>query len=117
MRKLTIRFAAAVALAAVPATSLQASCWSDAAVSAAQIRDMETMLMVSSRRCRGVGNTMIADYNRFVSQSRAALVQVNETLRAHFLPQGGLNAYDRYVTAVANRYGGGADGLSLGSTP
>ena len=44
------------------------------------------------------------------------MTQVNDALRAHFAeavgPSRALNAYDSYVTRVANRYGAGADGLS-----
>ena len=112
MKKAVLRVAAIAAAIALPATSAQAQCWSEAAVTAAKIRDMETMLMVASLRCRRHSNRMLADYNHFVRQSRAALVRVNEELRLHFAPAGGLNAYDSYVTAIANRYGAGAEGLT-----
>jgi hypothetical protein len=104
---------AATALVAAPA---QAGCWKADQVAAAKVRDLETMLMVSALRCRGNGGTMLARYNKFVVQSRTALTQVNNTLRVHFAESVGsaraLNAYDSYVTRVANRYGAGADGLS-----
>lgn len=103
---------AALVLAAVSVTSAQAACWDDAAVSAAKVRDLETMLMVSALRCRAEDNAMLKAYNRFVTQSRPALTAVNQTLRDHFAGSGGLNAYDRYVTSIANRYGAGAEGLS-----
>lgn len=110
MHKRLTRLAAALALATMPVTGAQA-CWSEAAETAAKIRDMETMLMVSALRCRLSGQDMLAKYNGFVRESREALTQANDTLRAHFAKSGGLNAYDRYVTAIANRYGGGAEGL------
>jgi hypothetical protein len=103
---------AALTLAAVSTTSAQAACWNEAAVSAAKVRDLETMLMVSALRCKTSDNAMLVQYNRFVRASRPALTAVNETLRAQFSSAGGLNAYDRYVTAIANRYGAGAEGLS-----
>ncbi len=100
-----------VAVAALPATA-QATCWNDAAADAAAVRDMETMLMVGALRCRGESQAMIARYNGFVREHRAALTQANDQLRAHFSASGtGLNGYDRYVTALANRHGGG-DGLN-----
>jgi hypothetical protein len=105
------RIIAALTLGAISITSAQANCWSDAAVSAAKVRDLETMLMVSALRCRTSDNAMLKQYNQFVIKSRPALTAVNETLRAHFAGAGGLNAYDRYVTAIANRYGAGAAGL------
>jgi hypothetical protein len=102
---------AAFTLAIVSLAPAKAACWNEAAVSAAKIRDLETMLMVSALRCRASDNAMIKQYNRFVARSRPALTEVNETLRAHFANSGGLNAYDRYVTALANHYGAGATGL------
>lgn len=105
------RAAAAFAAAALPVTAAQA-CWSTRAADAAQVRDMETMLMVSALRCRLSGNNMLPAYNAFVRDSRAALTEANDVLRLHFAPKGGLNAYDRYVTSIANRYGGGAEGLT-----
>lgn len=103
---------AALVAVAVPAGSVQAACWSDKAVTAAKIRDLETMLMVASLRCRGSGQHLLQHYNNFVRHSRPALVRVNDELRTHFAPLGGLNAYDRYVTKIANRYGAGAEGLT-----
>ena len=112
IRSAVIALAAAVVIAA-PA---QASCWKADQVAAAKVRDMETMLMVSALRCRGNGGTMLTRYNQFVVQSRSALVEVNNQLRAHFVESVGagraMTAYDVYVTKVANRYGAGADGLS-----
>lgn len=105
----------ALAAAAIVAAPAQASCWKADQVAAAKVRDLETMLMVSALRCRSSGN-MLARYNKFVVRARPALTQVNDTLRSHFAESVGqsraLNAYDSYVTRVANRYGAGADGLS-----
>ena len=92
----------------------QAACWDTAAADAAAVREMETMLMVGALRCRSGSAAMITQYNGFVRSSRTALTQANDQLRAHFTAAGtGLNGYDRYVTSLANRYGGG-DGLSCG---
>lgn len=107
----------AVALASLVASAPAnaAGCWSDEAAEAAKVRDMETMLMVSALRCRLKGVDFLPAYNRFVRESRPALTRVNDTLREHFDDGFGhrvaLNRYDRYVTSIANRYGGGADGL------
>jgi hypothetical protein len=109
-------FIIALAATAIVAAPAQAACWKPDHVAAAKVRDFETMLMVSALRCRGNGGTMLSRYNKFVVQSRGALTQVNDTLRAHFAESVGsaraLNAYDGYVTQIANRYGAGADGLS-----
>ncbi len=117
MRNSMKSIAAAIALAAI-GTSIpaQAACWSEEAVSAAKVRDLETMLMVGALRCRLSGENFLGDYNHLIQQSRTALTAMNDTLRAHFVeaagPRGGLDAYDRYVTAIANRYGAGAEGLT-----
>lgn len=102
--------------AALTMTPARAACWSPAAVEAAQVRDFETMLMVSALRCRLVGTDFLPDYNRFIREKRAALVQINDELRGQFRTiagaGGALNAYDRYVTSIANSYGAGAQGLA-----
>lgn len=105
----------ALAATAIVAAPAQAACWKPDQIAAAKVRDFETMLMVSALRCRGKGN-MLARYNKFVVQARPALTQVNNTLRGYFAeavgPARALNAYDGYVTRIANRYGAGAEGLS-----
>jgi hypothetical protein len=103
----------AAAAACVMTLPAQAACWSDEAVDAAKVRDLETMLMVSSLRCKLSGVDMLDDYNSFIRTSRPALTQVNDALRSHFgTGNAALNAYDAYVTKIANRYGGGAEGLN-----
>ncbi len=109
-------FVVALAAVAIIAAPAKASCWKADQVAAAKVRDLETMLMVSALRCRFSGGDMLVRYNRFVVQSRGALTQVNDTLRTHFSEAVGqrasLDAYDSYVTAIANRYGAGASGLN-----
>ncbi|CAM3237135.1 S-adenosyl-L-homocysteine hydrolase [Sphingomonas antarctica] len=101
---------------AVPAGPAQAACWSAEHISAAKVRDLDTMLMVSALRCRRTDVSMMDAYNRFVVQDRKALVKVNDTLRDHYRDAGNskaqMGAYDTYVTKVANRYGAGSEGLS-----
>jgi hypothetical protein len=107
--------AALFAAAAALATPVEAACWSDAAYRAAQVRELDTMLMVEALRCRRTAPDFVSDYNAFVQHSRPALVRVNDELRQHFAANVGaaraLDAYDRYVTTVANRYGAGVSGL------
>lgn len=111
---ITKALAAAVATALV-AGSANAACWSDAAYKAAQVRELDTMLMVEALRCRKTSANFVNDYNKFVVASRPALLQANAALRGHFAQQfgakGALNAYDNYMTTVANRYGAGTAGL------
>lgn len=114
MRKLTGAALAAVVLAASPARA--DTCWTNAAYEAAQVRDFETMMMVSMLRCRLVGNDFTESYNRFIRANRPVLEAANQELKAQFAKAVGsaraLNAYDDYMTKVANGYGGGNDGLS-----
>ena len=110
MRILASLCAAAVVVAA-PQPSY-AACWSANEVAAARVRDFDTMLMVSALRCRRGDSGMLKKYNAMVKRSRAALVVGNTRLRAYFTQTGGgQNAFDRYVTRVANRYGAGVEGL------
>ncbi len=103
--------ASAVLMAAMVVTTAQAACWTPKSVEAAEVRDLDTMLMVASLRCRISGRNFISDYNSFVRKSRPALTAANETLRTQFASSGGLNAYDRYVTSLANTHGGGSSTL------
>ncbi len=114
MQKFVNGLAAFGLIVAVSVTPARAACWSSADIAAAKVRDMETMLMVSALRCRSVDPQLLGEYNEFVRESRGALTSVNDTLRKHFADAGGLNAYDRFVTAIANRYGAGVAGLSCG---
>lgn len=111
MRKIILGLLAAV----VPATPVQAACWTPERVSAAKVRDLDTMLMVASLRCRHTNVALLESYNAYVVRHRKPLVQVNDTLRAHYGYAGdkkaAMNAYDNYVTKVANRYGAGVGGL------
>lgn len=110
-----IGFALVLASASASTSAHAVNCWSDSAAAAAKVRDLETMLMVSALRCRLKGQDFLPQYNEFVRSSRPALVDVNERLRQHFAraegPAAALNAYDRYVTAIANSYGAGVEGL------
>lgn len=106
---------AAAAASAMLAGSANAACWTDAAYKAAQVRELDTMLMVEALRCRKTAANFVDDYNRFVVASRPALLQANAALKGHFAGEvgdrGALNAYDNYMTTVANRYGAGSFGL------
>ena len=100
----------------VPVAPAQAACWTADHVAAAKVRDLDTMLMVSALRCRHTEVSMMDRYNAFVVQDRKALQKVNDVLRDHYRDAGNakaqLNAYDNYVTKIANRYGAGSEGLS-----
>lgn len=103
--------AAAAAAAMIFSGSASAACWSPRAIEAAKVRDFETMLMVATLRCRTQGVSMGEDYNRFVREKRAVLVAVNDELRTQTADgrtgRAALDAYDRFVTAIANSHGAG----------
>ena len=111
-------FAGLAVIAALLATPVQAACWSKEAVAAAKIREFETMLMVSALRCRTSGRDFLARYNQFIREGRPVLTKVNDTLRQQFSADlgsaRGLNAYDGFVTSLANRYGAGIAELDCG---
>jgi hypothetical protein len=108
--------AAALVGSALLAGSAQANCWSDTAYRAAQVRELDTMMMVEALRCRKTAANFVHHYNDYVVASRIALLKANADLRSHFAtvvgPKGALSAYDNYMTTVANRYGAGTEGLA-----
>ncbi len=105
------RIAALLAITTIPATSAQAACWSASAASAASVQTLGTMLMVGALRCRASGSDFLADYGQFVQRNNALLSGANNTLKGHFSSAGGINAHDRYVTSIANRFGAGVAGM------
>lgn len=91
-------------------------CWSDTAYEAAQLRDLDTMLMVATLRCRMKGADFSADYNRFVVEKRPILAAANVEIQSAFAQSVGkvkaLGAYDDMMTKIANSYGNGMTGMS-----
>jgi len=114
------RVAAAVAVTfslVCASSQAVAACWSPAHVEAAQVRDFETMLMVATLRCQIKGVDLSGQYNQFIRDKRAVLTSINDELRGKFIAEGlkgkaALDAYDRFVTSLANGYGSGIGALS-----
>ena len=109
------KFVLAMLAITVPVAPAQAACWSADQVAAAKVRDLDTMLMVASLRCRFTNVGVLTSYNAYVVRQRKALVAINDTLRNHYAggdKKAAMNAYDNYVTKIANRYGAGAEGLT-----
>ena len=102
--------AAAVAIclsSTAPAAS--GACWTQADVSAAKVRQLQTKLMVAALRCRASGVDILSSYNRFIRAKRSEITAANDRLKAHFRAahaSTGERDYDRYTTALANHYGG-----------
>jgi hypothetical protein len=103
------RWVAALALAAtgtaVPAQA-QGHCWAEREVAAAQVRAMQTMLMVATLRCQAAHIDISADYNGFVAAQKDALERANLAIKRHFAAAGGAQSdYDRFATSLANGFG------------
>ncbi len=103
-----------IAFACGQAQAARNDCWSAQEISAAKVRDLQTMLMVAGLRCRSGGTDVLSGYNRFVAANRTALVEVNDRLKLHFKTMHGTaegqRNYDRFTTALANAYGAGGSG-------
>ena len=96
---------------ALLAGAARAGCWTREEASAAGIRQLQSMLMVTALRCQAAGTGMMSDYNAFVTSNRQAIAAENDRIRGHFVhAQGGIageRAYDSFTTSMANGYGAG----------
>jgi hypothetical protein len=93
----------AATAAAAPA---QAGCWNAQESGAAQVREMQTMLMVAALRCRAAHIDISADYDGFVIAQKDAISAANLVIKQHFAAAGGNQAdYDRFATSLANGFG------------
>jgi hypothetical protein len=108
-------FSTAAIAAALFAGTVQANCIPDSLYESVQIRDVETMLMVATLRCRLVGVDFTESYNQFVRDKRPILNAASTDMRSLFIKNYGAakaeGAYDDFMTKVANGFGGGTDGL------
>lgn len=100
VRSLVVRAAASV-LAFTLATPAAAQCWQEDTVKAAQVRELQTWLMVGALQCRSSGHDVLSHYNQFVRTHRTLISKHNDQLKAHFAPAG-KRAYDQFTTALAN---------------
>ena len=92
----------AAVCAAAPATA--ADCWRAEAVSAAQMRELQAMMMAVALRCAANDMPIHESYNAFVNANMTTLNAASATLHRQFSGQAG---YDRYTTELSNRYGSG----------
>lgn len=101
------KWVAGVLLAATGAgVPAQAGCWNTREASAAQVREMQTMLMVAALRCRAAHIDISADYDGFIIAQRDAIATANLAIKQHFAAAGGAQAdYDRFATSLANGFG------------
>lgn len=78
------------------------SCWNDATVKAAKVRDLQTLLMVGALQCRSSAFDVLGPYNKFVKAHREAISSHNDVLKTHFKRTGNARGYDKFTTALAN---------------
>ena len=109
---------APVAAALLIAQPVEAAmgCWDQPQAAAAKVRDLQSRLMVAALRCRAMGIDLLAAYNDFVRQNRAALQAQNGLIHAQFETGYGKAAdtyYDQFATGLANRYGGDATNAQI----
>jgi hypothetical protein len=106
----TRKVALAVTAALIVGSPAQAvmGCWNDTQMAAAQVRNLQSRLMVASLRCAAMGYDVTPAYNRFVRASLATLQGANGVIMAQFRAGHGGQAqlhYDRFATTLANAYG------------
>jgi hypothetical protein len=91
------------------ATPVAAACWEAEEYEAARMRDLQTVLMVSALKCGRADPTLPAAYNAWVGRAKAKLLEGEQKLLAHFVREGDKSKYDKFTTALANRYSEYAD--------
>jgi hypothetical protein len=101
------RFAIGLALLACmsgAATPVAAACWEPEEYEAARMRDLQTVLMVSALKCGRADAQMPLAYNKWVGRAKTKLLEGEQKLLAHFVREGDKSKYDKFTTALANRY-------------
>ena len=81
-----------------------AACWEPEEYEAARMRDLQTVLMVSALKCGRADPTMPGAYNAWVGRAKTKLIEGEQKLLAHFVREGDKSKYDKFTTALANRY-------------
>ncbi len=77
-------------------------CWNGAAVKAAKVRDLQTILMIGALQCRATQYDVLGSYNTFIKTHRVAIAAHNDVLKTHFKRTGYARGYDRFTTGLAN---------------
>lgn len=103
MRRLAVSLAI-LACAGGAATPVAAACWEAEEYEAARMRDLQTVLMVSALKCGRADPEMPLAYNKWVGRAKAKLLAGEQKLLAHFVREGDQSKYDKFTTALANRY-------------
>ena len=103
--------AAMTSLVLLPAMAEASSgCWYPNEARAAQLRDLQTKLMVGTLHCRKSTPAVVDHYNAFVSNKLQLIETNNRILKRRFDREGGgdlgdgQSSYDRHHTEAANYY-------------
>lgn len=86
-----------------------AACMDSETEHAVRLVEFEILMMTVSLRCVHVGQDSRPTYERMVGAHAATFTAANAAVKRRL--GAGNHALDRYVTQVANRYGGGATDL------
>lgn len=111
MTKGGLGLALGAALCAATPAQATMGCWNETQAAAAQVRDLQSRLMVAAMRCRAMGIDVLASYNAFVRSNRETIQGANGVIMAQFSRGFGGEAqlqYDRFTTSLANAYGADA---------
>lgn len=105
-----------LSLASVPANADQyRNCWLADELSAAELHNFQTMLMVGALKCRDRAPIALEGYNRFMNSKRDLIVANQYVLMSHFIREygdsSGMGAFREYETGVGNRHSS-ADNLT-----
>ncbi|MBF0391853.1 MAG: heme utilization protein [Alphaproteobacteria bacterium] len=82
-----------------------AACYTPTEARAAQLRQLQTELMVAALQCSSRSDLdLAAHYNTFVRRFGGSLTENAKTLRGHFVRQGGgQGRFDSFITSLANQ--------------
>jgi len=108
IRKMLVGSAVALLSLSLATPAAAQNCWNGAAVKAAKVRDLQTLLMVGALQCRSTEYDVLGHYNRFVKAHRATITAHNDVLKTHFVRAGKARDYDRFTTAMANGHSAGS---------
>jgi hypothetical protein len=115
---ISVKAAAVLALVATMTANPAHACWTNAERDAAQVANLNMMMMVTALRCRKGSDNFLGEYNQFVKSNNPVLGAQNVAVRSYFVRMNGTrgadSAMDKYVISLANSYGSGHDSKGCG---
>ncbi len=96
----------AIVSSSIAQAATPADCWSPDEVAAVRIRNLQSMLLVESLKCRDTVPDTVAAYNDFVTKKRALLLTNKYRVQDHFIKNygaaAGSVASNNYETRAGN---------------